>query len=54
MGAETWSQITQSLDDIPFDLRPIRTLPYLNNDEGRQSLTGAVPKRLEPLIVANP
>lgn len=40
---------TQSLDDVPFDLRPIRTLPYLNNGEGRTRLAEAVERRLQTI-----
>lgn len=39
----------QSMDDVPFDLRSIRTLQYLNNGEGRSALTEAVTKRLRTL-----
>lgn len=42
-------QITQTIDDVPFDLRPIRTLTYLNNGEGRARLTEQVTDRLQTL-----
>jgi len=41
--------VTQALADVPFDLRPIRTLQYLNNGEGRQALANGVTKRLQTL-----
>jgi hypothetical protein len=39
-------QITQSMDDVPFDLRSIRTVTYLNNGEGRDDLRTRVSARL--------
>lgn len=41
--------VTQALDDVPFDLRPIRTLTYLNNGEGRHLLAEGVERRLQTL-----
>ena len=41
--------ITQSHDDIPFDLRHHRYLNYLNNQEGRAYLTVELAKRLRVL-----
>lgn len=41
--------VAQTLDDVPFDLRPIRTLQYLNNSEGRRGLAEGVSKRLKTL-----
>ena len=41
--------ITQSLDDIPFDLRHHRVLKYLNNREGLQTLKKDLEKRLQIL-----
>lgn len=41
--------ITQSHDDVPFDLRPIRYLSYLNNGEGRKHLTAAVLARVQAI-----
>jgi len=38
--------ITQSHDDVPFDLRPIRYLQYLNNGEGRSKLAAEVLSRV--------
>lgn len=38
--------ITQSHDDVPFDLRPIRYLHYLNSGEGRAKLAGEVLTRV--------
>ncbi|MCA3442237.1 MAG: hypothetical protein INF52_02545 [Rhodobacter sp.] len=39
--------ITQSHDDVPFDLRPIRYLHYLNNGEGRAKLAREVLARVQ-------
>lgn len=39
--------ITQSHDDVPFDLRPIRYVPYLNNVEGRAKLADDVLARVK-------
>lgn len=41
--------ITQSADDIPFDLRHHRHLVYLNNAEGRVALQEGLTKRLQQL-----
>ncbi len=41
--------ITQSAGDIPFDLQHHRYQPYLNNNEGRQSLEGALRSRFGTL-----
>lgn len=38
--------IAQSHDDVPFDLRPIRYLHYLNNSEGRSKLAAEVLARV--------
>lgn len=38
--------ITQSEQDIPFDLRHLRYLRYLNNNEGRTSLVAELSKRV--------
>lgn len=45
-------QIAQSMEDIPFDLRPIRSLAYLNNGEGLESLKVQVVDRLNYLTLA--
>jgi hypothetical protein len=42
--------VTQSENDIPFDLRHLRYVHYLNNDEGRQTLTQAVRSRIYKLL----
>jgi len=39
--------ITQHEDDVPFDLRPLRYIPYLNNGEGRQDLAMKIVARLQ-------
>lgn len=41
--------ITQNADDIPFDLRHHRYLPYLNNSEGRRDLESRLVERLRTL-----
>ena len=41
--------ITQSHDDVPFDLKQHRYLHYLNNGEGLQSLTTQLASRLATL-----
>lgn len=41
--------ITQSEHDIPFDLRHLRYLTYLNNGEGLDALAGRIANRLESL-----
>ena len=43
--------ITQSIDDIPFDLRHHRTLKYLNNSEGLKELRKGLEKRLKVLKI---
>lgn len=45
-------QITRHLDDVPFDLRPIRTLPYLSNTEGCDDLRNRVTARLTDIAAA--
>lgn len=42
--------ITQNAADIPFDLRHLRYVEYLNNGEGLTALGAAVRQRLEILI----
>jgi hypothetical protein len=46
-------QIAQSMDDIPFDLRPIRSLTYVNNGEGLERLKAQVVERLNYLTSAS-
>lgn len=41
--------ITQSADDVPFDLRHLRHIQYLNNGEGLQQLTLKVLERIQTL-----
>lgn len=43
-------QITQSTDDVPFDLRSIRFVRYLANDEGFERLRKQVADRLRDLV----
>lgn len=42
-------QISQTIDDVPFDLRSIRTVIYLNNNEGRDNLKSRIASRLADL-----
>lgn len=42
--------ITQNAADIPFDLRHLRYVPYLNNAEGRAALTAALQGRMETIL----
>lgn len=42
--------ISQSEHDIPFDLRHLRYLPYLNNGEGRAALTEALQARMRTIL----
>jgi hypothetical protein len=46
-------QIAQSIEDIPFDLRAIRSLTYLNNGEGLERLKSQVVERLNYLTKAS-
>jgi hypothetical protein len=42
--------ITQSEHDIPFDLRHLRYVRYLNNAEGRAALTEALQARMQTVL----
>ncbi|MBI5652003.1 MAG: hypothetical protein HZC40_16425 [Chloroflexi bacterium] len=42
--------ITQSDGDIPFDLRHLRYIPYLNNGEGLMKLSEVLAQRIRTLI----
>lgn len=42
--------ITQSRDDVPFDLRHHRNIHYLNNSEGRTQLGDALAERIRTLV----
>lgn len=42
--------ITQSEHDIPFDLRHLRYVRYLNNTEGRVALTTALQGRMQTIL----
>lgn len=42
--------ITQSMDDVPFDLRSLRCITYHNNGEGVAKLAEEVTKRLRTII----
>ena len=48
LGRDT-IQISQSMADVPFDLQTVRTLTYLNNDQGRDALRPKVAARLTDL-----
>lgn len=43
-------QIVQNMDDVPFDLRPLRTVTYLPNGEGLEALQTSVTLRLRNLM----
>ncbi len=43
--------LTQSQDDIPFDLRHLRCIRYLNNAQGRRQLKAALSARLSELTM---
>jgi hypothetical protein len=43
--------ITQNAADIPFDLRHLRYVPYLNNAEGREALSTTLEARFNALLV---
>ena len=42
--------ITQNGQDIPFDLRHLRYVPYLNNGEGRAVLTATLQARMQAIV----
>lgn len=42
--------ITQSEHDIPFDLRHLRYVKYLNNTEGREALAIALQARMQTIL----
>ena len=42
--------ITQSESDIPFDLRHLRYVKYLNNNEGREDLKAKLEQRISSII----
>lgn len=42
--------ITQSEHDIPFDLRHLRYVRYLNNGEGREALKHSLQSRMQTLL----
>ena len=46
-------QIAQSMDDIPFDLRSIRSVTYLHNGEGLARLKAQIVERLKYLTTAS-
>lgn len=48
LGRDT-IQISQSMSDVPFDLQTVRTLTYLNNSEGVETLRPRVTRRLRDL-----
>jgi hypothetical protein len=41
--------ITQAEGDVPFDLRHLRFVQYVNNAEGRMALADALRRRLNAL-----
>ncbi len=42
--------ITQSEHDVPFDLRHLRYVRYLNNAEGRRALIAALQNRMQTIL----
>jgi hypothetical protein len=42
--------ITQAETDIPFNLRHLRFVPYLDNSEGRAKLSGQLQSRIKTLL----
>lgn len=42
--------IAQSQDDVPFDLRHIRYVKYLNNEQGLASLSESIVSRIQTVI----
>lgn len=42
--------ITQNPNDIPFDLRHLRFIPYLNNEQGRSELEAALAGRMQTIL----
>jgi len=48
--------ITQSMDDVPFDMKHHRVLKYLPNDQGRTTLEGELARKLQQfsLKIATP
>ncbi len=44
--------ITQSADDVPFDLRHLRYVNYLPNNEGLQGLKTQITRRLQDMVAA--
>ncbi len=42
--------ITQNIDDIPFDLRHLRVITYLNNGEGLTELSEKIKKRISQIL----
>ncbi len=42
--------ITQSKDDVPFDLQHLRYIHYLNNGEGRTELTTKLVERMQTIL----
>lgn len=45
--------IAQNIDDVPFDLRQLRTLTYLNNGEGLDTLSDKLTARLNTIITSS-
>lgn len=42
--------ITQSMEDVPFDLRALRCITYLNNQEGCDGLAASIVDRLKNVL----
>lgn len=42
--------LTQHQDDVPFDLRHLRYIRYLNNEQGCERLSGEISSRLQTIL----
>ena len=42
--------LTQHQDDVPFDLRHLRYIQYLNNEQGCESLSSQISDRLQTIL----
>ena len=42
--------LTQNSDDVPFDLRHLRYIRYLNNEQGCEQLSEEISSRLQTIL----
>jgi hypothetical protein len=42
--------VTQNGQDVPFDLRHLRYVPYLNNEQGRHDLQSTLQERMQTIL----